>query len=74
MEDIFVRLKDLPYGMNAVTILDEERDYKETIMRDCPMMVSYRRSAMKWCISKEMIFIMAFQLKKQKIYSNVKFY
>ena len=22
MEDIFVRLKDLPYGMNAVTILD----------------------------------------------------
>ena len=27
MEDIFVRLKDLPYGMNAVTILDEDGDY-----------------------------------------------
>ena len=27
MEDIFVRLKDLPYGMTAVTILDEDGDY-----------------------------------------------
>ena len=27
MEDIFVRLKDLPYGMNAVTILDEDGHY-----------------------------------------------
>lgn len=34
MEDIFVRLKDLPYGMNAVTILDEEGDYNARLSYD----------------------------------------
>lgn len=70
MEDIFVRLKDLPYGMNAVTILDEDGDYNVYVNARLSYDGQLQAQRHEWCISKETIFIIAFQSKKQRIYSR----